>query len=110
MGAFVEVARMDQVVPGSGIAVAVGNRAVALFEVDGRLFAVEDTCIRCGSSLTSGTLRGHDVVCPGCGWRYDVQTGCVMGVPTLCIDTFEVDVVDSTVMVAATATWRRRGA
>jgi 3-phenylpropionate/trans-cinnamate dioxygenase ferredoxin subunit len=89
--------------------VTLGDTAVALFNVDGRIFAVEDTCVRCGSSLAPGALQGHDVTCPGCGWRYDVRTGCVIGVPALCIDTFKVEIVDSEVMVATTATPCRRG-
>jgi 3-phenylpropionate/trans-cinnamate dioxygenase ferredoxin subunit len=109
MGAYVETAHLDQVAGGRGTVVTVGDCAVALFNVDGRMFAVEDTCVRCGSSLASGTLHGDEVTCPGCDWRYDVTTGCVMGVPALCIDTFKVEIVDSTVMVATTATSCRRG-
>ncbi|HSQ80629.1 MAG TPA: nitrite reductase (NAD(P)H) small subunit [Casimicrobiaceae bacterium] len=104
MGAYVEVAHLDHVQPGTGTLVAVGDRAAALFNVDGHMFAIEDTCVRCGSSLASGAVHDHDVVCSGCHWRYDIRTGCVSGVPALCIDTFEVEVVDSRVMVATTAT------
>jgi nitrite reductase/ring-hydroxylating ferredoxin subunit len=108
MGAYVETAHLDQVAGGRGTVVTVGDSAVALFNVDGRMFAVEDTCVHCGASLASGTLDGHDVTCPGCSWHYDVRTGCVMGVPALCIDTFKVEIVDSRVMVATTATPCRR--
>ena len=109
MGAYVEAAHLDQVAGERGTVVSLGDRAVALFNVDGRMFAIEDSCVRCGLSLASGTLHGHDVACPGCGWRYDVRTGCVMGVPALCIDTFKVEIVDSRIMVATTATPCRRG-
>jgi nitrite reductase/ring-hydroxylating ferredoxin subunit len=105
---FAEVARLDQTTPGTGTVVTVAGSAVALFNVEGRLFAVDDSCVRCGSSLASGTLHGVAVACPGCDWSYDVTSGCVNGVPALCIDTFEVRVEDSRVMVAnAPACYRR---
>lgn len=97
---FAEVARLDQTKPGTATLVTVRGDAVALFNVEGRLFAVDDSCVRCGSSLALGTLHGVAVACPGCNWQYDVTNGRVHGVPALCIDTFEVRIEDSQVMVA----------
>jgi len=98
---FVDIARLDQVAPARGLAVPIANGVVALFNVNGRIFAVDDSCVRCGSSLAAGTLRGVDVTCSGCDWQYDVTTGCVNGIPALQIDTFEVKAVDSRIMVAS---------
>jgi nitrite reductase/ring-hydroxylating ferredoxin subunit len=50
-------------------------------------------------------LRGANVACSGCDWEYDVRTGAVSGVPALRIDTFEVTVVDSVVMLAVEPGW-----
>jgi len=97
---FAEVARLDQIKSGTATVVSVAASAVALFNVEGRLFAVDDCCVRCGSSLASGTLQGVAVACPGCNWQYDVTNGCVQGIAALCIDTFEVKIEDSRVMVA----------
>ena len=102
---LVTIARLDQLAPGRGVSVAVAGDAIALFRIDGRTFAIDDACARCGSSLAGGTLRGATVVCNGCGWEYDVRTGAVIGVPALRIDTFEVTVVDSVVMLAVEPAW-----
>jgi nitrite reductase/ring-hydroxylating ferredoxin subunit len=75
--------------------------AVALFDVNGRLYAVEDACMRCGSSIAAGLLAGAEITCNGCSWRYDVTTGCVKGVPALRVNVFEVKTVGARVMVAA---------
>ena len=102
---LVRIARLDQLASGRGVAFAVAGDAVALFRVGGQTLAIDDACARCGSSLASGTLRGATVACAGCGWEYDVRTGAVSGVPALRIDTFEVTVVDSVVMLAVEPAW-----
>jgi nitrite reductase/ring-hydroxylating ferredoxin subunit len=104
MTSFVEIEGRASVETGSAIRTVIGDDcAIAVFNADGRLFAVDDLCVRCGSSLALGTLRGTVVCCSGCDWRYDVTTGCVNGVPTLRIDTFEVRTDAGRIMVATVA-------
>jgi nitrite reductase/ring-hydroxylating ferredoxin subunit len=91
---------VDQIVPGTGTAVIIGDNAVAIFNVDGRLFAIDDSCLRCGASLSQGTLCNHHVRCSQCDWQYDVTVGCVQGVRRLHIDRFEVKIVNSQVFVS----------
>ena len=50
--------------------------------------------------IASGALAGTDLRCPECGWHYDVDTGCVAGVPGLRVDTFAASVEDSDVLLA----------
>jgi nitrite reductase/ring-hydroxylating ferredoxin subunit len=92
---------LDRIAPGTGIVVTIAGDAIALYNVGGRIFALDDHCVRCGSSLASGVLEGALVSCSGCDWQYDVTTGCVCGVPALCIDTFEVKIEGPWVLVAA---------
>jgi nitrite reductase/ring-hydroxylating ferredoxin subunit len=100
---FVEVGPADRLALGTAMLVTVANTAVALFNVDGQLFAVDDLCIRCGSSLAAGKLLIRLICCSGCDWQYDVATGCVDGLPALRIDTFEAKVVDASIVIATTA-------
>ncbi len=101
MHELVDVATVDRIAPGSTMAVAVAGETIALFNIGGHLFALDDACIRCGSSLAIGFVEGTSVICAGCDWRYDVTSGCVDGIPGLRSDTFEVEVVDAHVMVDA---------
>jgi len=104
MQKFFDIARLDQIAPGTAIALATATGSiVALFNVGGRVFALDDSCIRCGSSLAAGSLRGIDIGCSGCDWQYDVTTGCVNDIPALRIDTFETKIVDARIMVAMPA-------
>ena len=54
---------------------------VALFNVNGTVFAMEDACLHAGVSLGTGELRGKIVRCRAHGWRYDVTTGSTVDVP-----------------------------
>ena len=101
MHELVDVASVDRIRPGSALAVAIAGEKIAVFNVDGRLFALDDACIRCGSSLAIGLIAGTSVECSGCGWHYDVTNGAVEGIPGLQCDTFEVAIVDTHVLIDA---------
>lgn len=104
MHQLVEIASVDRIAPGTALAVAVAGETIALFNIEGRVFALCDACIRCGSSLAIGSVDGTSVACIGCGWRYDITSGFVLGIPGLRNDTFDVTVVDAHVMIDAVPT------
>jgi nitrite reductase (NADH) small subunit len=89
---FVDVAEIPDIPAGTGLVVETAAIRVALFHVDGSVFATDVACIRCGGEIATGTLVGRDVECPRCGWSYDVVTGSTRGVPKLRLDTFVVRV------------------
>ena len=96
---FVDVARIPDIPLGAGLCVEIAEHRVALFHIDGEVFATDNACIRCGDELAAGTVDGHEVQCAQCGWRYDVTTGSTRGVPKLRLDTFGVRVSGATVML-----------
>jgi nitrite reductase/ring-hydroxylating ferredoxin subunit len=100
---FVELATMDQIAPGTGTAYMVDDNMVAIFNVDGCVYAIDDSCLRCGGSLSLGTLCDHHVRCSQCDWEYEMTTGSVRGLPRLRTDRFEVKIVNSQVFVSTTA-------
>jgi nitrite reductase/ring-hydroxylating ferredoxin subunit len=100
MAAFVGVVWLEQLPPGQAMTVAIGDQRIALFNVDGTVHALDDPCLHGGESLGAGVLDGRIVRCRGHGWRYDVTTGQVIGVPGLSAGGRAVRVVDGRVMVA----------
>jgi len=97
---FVEVARLEDVPPGRSMTVTVGDRNIALFNVEGTIYAMDDACLHAGSSLGAGALDGKVVRCRGHGWKYDVTTGCVLDVPGLGVSAHAVKIVDGRIMMA----------
>ena len=59
----------------------VSGRAVAIYNVDGNMHAIDGTCTHRGGPLGEGELAGNVVTCPWHGARFDVTTGEVLGPP-----------------------------
>jgi len=75
MPEFVTVATVEEITPGTGRTVEVQGVWIALFNVDGSFYAVDNTCPHAGGPLGEGYLEGHVVECPWHGWQFNVQTG-----------------------------------
>jgi nitrite reductase (NADH) small subunit len=69
MAGFVKVAKTDEIVPGQGKMIEVGGKKIALFNVEGSLHAIDDTCTHRGGPLSEGSLEGNQVTCPLHGAR-----------------------------------------
>ena len=80
--------------------VEVGDRAVALFLVGDRVFALDDVCVHKGRSLARGALWQGRVVCPAHQWAFDPETGRAEGRDE-CQPVHDVRVVDGVVEVSA---------
>ena len=96
---FVDVCALESVAPGSGRAVRVGRHDVALFNVGGNVYAIENSCRHAGAALSQGPLCGHIVACPSHGWKYDVRTGDLVAAPGLSVPRYAVRIVDGRVLV-----------
>jgi nitrite reductase/ring-hydroxylating ferredoxin subunit len=57
MADFVEVAKLHQLAPGQGMTVTVRGVPVALFNMDGTVYAIDDAYRHAGVSLGTGELR-----------------------------------------------------
>lgn len=85
--------------PGRGRVVELGGREVALFNRNGEIHALENTCCHRGGPLGDGSLQGSEVSCPWHGWRFDLETGECLNSPGDRVRTYTVDVEDDIVRV-----------
>lgn len=81
MSTAVKVANTSELPPGSGKLVEANGQAVALFNVDGKYFAIDDACPHADGPLNEGALDGNVVTCPWHGAQFDVTTGKVLCAP-----------------------------
>ncbi len=100
MADYVEAARLDQVPPGKSTTVKVGGKDVALFNVDGTLYAIDDTCPHAGGSLGTSKFDGMIVTCRAHGMKFDLATGCFAGTSHAGVASYPVQVVDGKILVA----------
>ena len=75
MPEFVRVAKESELPAGAAKEVELQGRVVALFNVGGRIHAIDGTCPHAGGPLSEGELNGTTVTCPWHGWQFDVTTG-----------------------------------
>ncbi|MEK6904136.1 MAG: nitrite reductase small subunit NirD [Nanoarchaeota archaeon] len=96
---LIKVANKDEIISGTGKVVEVNNKAIALFNVDGQIFAIDNTCVHRGGSLGEGMLDEKTVSCPLHYWQYNVETGKCLNVPTAKVNSYRVVVDNNNIMV-----------
>jgi nitrite reductase/ring-hydroxylating ferredoxin subunit len=101
MADFEKVAETTELQPGEGKVVQAGGREVALFNVEGKFCAIDNTCVHRGGPLGEGMLEGSIVTCPWHGWKYDVTTGKCATAPGREVSAYEVKVEGAAVLVKA---------
>lgn len=81
MGDYITVGRTIDVPAGQARVVVVQGKRLALCNVEGSFFVVDDTCTHDDGPLGEGTLHGHAIECPRHGARFDVRDGAVLRMP-----------------------------
>ncbi len=81
MAEFVKVAKSDEIDPGQCKLVEIEGRRIALFNVEGSFYAIDDTCTHRGGPLSEGVLNGQEVTCPWHGAVFNVMTAEVLRPP-----------------------------
>jgi 3-phenylpropionate/trans-cinnamate dioxygenase ferredoxin subunit len=97
---FVTVATTDEVQPGERLIVELGRRWVAVFNIDGQYYAIEDRCTHDDGPVAEGELHGCVIECPRHGATFDVTNGKVLSPPALVdVPTFPVRVEGSNIQI-----------
>ena len=100
MSEYVAAARVSELSEGACIQRLVAGKPVALFNVGGRIFALEGVCLHRGGPVGEGDLEDNIVTCPWHGWQYDVTTGRNVFDDSIGLRTYEVRVQDGEILVA----------
>ena len=95
----VKVAEVGEVSEGQGRVVEAEGRTLALFNVEGHLYVLDNACAHRGGPLGEGDVQGAIVVCPWHGWRWDVTTGSNANNPAVKMACYPVRVESDGVYV-----------
>src|SRR5207244_11228828 len=74
MAQFTKVASTADLAPGAAKCVEVARKKLALFNVDGSCYAIDDTCTHLGGPLSEGEVSGEEVTCLWHGAVYNIKT------------------------------------
>ena len=94
---------VDELPPGESVRIA-GSPPIAVFNADGELYAIGDTCTHQDASLADGWLEGCFVECPLHAALFDLRTGVPTCMPAKQpVRTYEVHVEAGVIYVLAEA-------
>jgi len=100
MTGFVKVGKVAEVPPGRVQVYEVDGRRIAVCNVDGAFYAIDDVCTHDGGALDQGQLEGDQIECPRHGARFDVKTGRALTLPAvLPVKSYPVQVAGDEIRV-----------
>lgn len=102
MSHWTNVAPIESIPPGGFEVIDVDDVMIAVFNVDGEFYAIEDTCTHDGEELTGGPIEGDEIICPRHGARFCIRTGQALTPPAYeAVTTYPVRVHDGMIQVRA---------
>jgi len=81
MPEFVKVASKTELHGQSPICAEVGGKRIALFDLGGEIYGIDDVCTHEGGPLSEGLVENDEVECPWHGARFKIATGEVCCAP-----------------------------
>jgi nitrite reductase/ring-hydroxylating ferredoxin subunit len=97
--AFTKICKTSDVKTGCGKGVEINGKNVAVFNVDGNYYAINDICGHRGGPLSEGEVDGTTVICPWHGWRYNVTSGENELIPALPTEKYAVQIDGDDILV-----------
>lgn len=99
MEGFQRVAGLNEVASGQSKVVKVNDKAIALFNIDGKFYAIHNLCPHEGGPLNEGRLKGYVVACPWHDLAFDIRSGQGTDGGGYCIGSYEVRVEDADILI-----------
>ncbi|MEW6352987.1 MAG: non-heme iron oxygenase ferredoxin subunit [Pseudomonadota bacterium] len=81
MSDWIDVAKVEEFGPGAQRVMDVDGALIAVFNIGGEYFAIEDVCTHDGGVLTGGRVEGDQIICPRHGARFCIKTGAALTAP-----------------------------
>jgi 3-phenylpropionate/trans-cinnamate dioxygenase ferredoxin subunit len=100
MANIIEVASIDTIPNNSVKAFVVNGEKIAIFNLNGKFYAIADTCSHEEASLSEGEIIGTQVECPRHGARFDITTGRNLTLPAVVpVKKYEIKVEGGKIFV-----------
>jgi 3-phenylpropionate/trans-cinnamate dioxygenase ferredoxin component len=100
MSRFVEVAKKSEIPENGAIAVEAEGKRLALVNLSGEIYAIDDDCPHEGGPLSEGQISGEEIECPWHTSHFNIKTGRVtMDPATEDVATYRVRLVGDAVEV-----------
>jgi len=103
---LVKVAKMSDLRPGMRKIIDFEEVTVALFNVNGQVYCIEDVCTHDGGPLADGEIDGLTIACPRHGALFDLRDGQVLSMPAVVpVPTYRVKIDGDDIFVESPDDW-----
>lgn len=100
MSQRIALCKTDEVAPGTALKVEANGLTLAVFNLNGEFFVMEDVCSHGPGSLSEGFIEGEEIECDFHNGRFNIKTGAVTAPPCMIPQKiYPVTVADGTVHV-----------
>jgi len=100
MAARIDLCGTDEVAPGTALKVDTAELAVAVFNLDGEFYVIDDNCTHGPGLLSEGFIEGDVVECPFHNGQFNIKTGEVVSPPCMVpIKTYKTVVENGRVLI-----------
>ena len=100
MSEWIDVCSESELQPGERKIVSTDVAEIAVFNLEGELFAIEDVCTHDGGELATGRCHGDQIICPRHGARFCIRDGKALTPPAYeDIETFPVRIEQGQIQV-----------
>lgn len=100
MSDWINVARVEDLPEGAWDVLEIDGARIAVFNLGGEFYAIEDVCTHDSGQLTGGSIEGDEIICPRHGARFCIRTGEVTAPPAYqAITTFPVRIENGMIQV-----------
>jgi 3-phenylpropionate/trans-cinnamate dioxygenase ferredoxin subunit len=102
MTTWTRVASASEILPGDFASAEIEGTFVAVYNIGGEFFAIDDLCTHDGGGLAGGEIEDHQVICPRHGARFCLRTGKALSPPAYePVRSYPTRVVDGFVEVGS---------
>ena len=96
----VKVLKLSEITENTSKLVEIEDKKIAVFNVDGEIYAIDDTCSHAEASLSEGEVFDCLVECPLHGAEFDLKTGEAVTLPaTKSVNTYKTEIIDGYIYV-----------
>jgi naphthalene 1,2-dioxygenase system ferredoxin subunit len=97
---WVRAASRGDLADGEVLGLVLAGREIALYDIDGQLYATDDVCTHAYARLSDGWLDKGEIECPLHAGRFDVKTGKALCPPvTDALKTYPLRLVDDEIQI-----------
>ena len=94
-----KVAEIDEIPSGKSKLVMVDDKPIAIFNINGKIFAWDNRCPHRGASLSDGNISDSVIQCEFHLWEFDVNKACSIANSSIKIKTYPIEIKNGDILI-----------